>query len=231
MRRSKAMLTGFLGVVLIGALTQVSAAAVGSEKRVIHVPGVIAGVDVKAGTLRLEADASRDARDPLAYRINKDATRVTDPTDKKFLKLEDLQVGQRVAVEFDYIDGVWKETPPIAQKIIADPIPEPVYEEITGALVAIDAQAGTFTIEQRPLPGNGGSGALFSFIFEPREIIVMKAPSLQPVQLELKPGDLLQVECVGKDGKRYARFITLLSGMPEAGSTITTTTTSTTVTQ
>ena len=59
----------------------------------------------------------------------------------------------------------------------------------------------------------------------------MKDPSIQPVQLELKPGDLVKVEYVVKDGKRHAHSITLLSAAPETTSTTTTTTTSTTVTK
>ncbi len=231
MWRFKAILIGVLGVLIFGALAQVSAAAVGTNARVIHVSGEISWIDVKVGKLQLAADASRDRRDPTEYRVNKDATRVTDPTDKKFIKLEDLRVGQHVAIEFDYIDGEWKEAP-IAQKIIASSIPGPVFQVVTGVLAAIDAQAGTFSIEQRPLPSEG-RGNMFYFAFEPSNIIAMRAPSRQPVQLEFNPGDLVQVEFVVIDGKNYARSITLLSvtpGAPVATGTTTTTTTSTIVT-
>lgn len=227
MWKFKAVLIGFLSVLVFSALAQVSFAAVGSNAKVVPVSGQIALVDVKLGKLQLAADASRNRRDPIEYRINKDTTRVTDPTDKKFLKLEDLRVGQYVVVEFNYVPGEWVDVP-VAQKIIASPIPEPIFQAVTGELEAIDVQAGTLVIEQRPLPSEGGTGDLYYFVFDPRTIVVMKSPSMQPVELYLNPGDLVQVEFVVKDGKRYARSITLLSAATGTTST-TTTTTSTTV--
>ena len=152
---------------------------------------------------------------------------MTDPSDKKFLVIKDLRAGQHVTIELIDSSG---ET--MARKIIAEPIPEPVFQEATGELEAIDVQAGTIVIDEKPLPGEGGKGNLSYFVFEPKDIVVMKSPSTQPVQLELKPGDLVKVEFVVKDGKRYARSITLLLAAPETTSTTTTTTTtSTTVTQ
>ncbi len=227
MRKVKAVLIGFLGVLIFGGLVQAYAAPVGANVRVIHISGRIASIDIKLGKLQLEADASRDRRDPTEYKINKNSTRVTDPTDTKFLKLEDLQVGQYVAVEFDYTPGEWTEAP-VAQKIIANPMPEPVFQVAIGELKSIDVQAGTLVMVERPLPSEGGNGNLSYFVFEPKSIVVMKAPSWQPVELYLNPGDMVRVEYVVKDEKRYARSITLLSGTPGTTGTTTTTTTSTT---
>jgi len=229
MKRFKTVLIGFLGVLVFSALTQISAAGAGSDVRVISISGQITLVDIKLGKLQLAADASRNRRDPTEYRINQDATRVTDPTDTKFLKLEDLLVGQYVVVEFNYVPGEWVDVP-IAQKIIASPVPQPIFQVVAGELEAIDAQAGTLVIEQKLLPSTGGKGDLYYFVFDPKTIVVMQTPSMRPVALMLKPGDLVQVEFVEKDGKRYARSITLLSAVTGTTST-TTTTTSTTVTQ
>lgn len=229
MWKFKVILMGFLGVLMFSGLTQISAAATDPNTKVIPVSGVISMVDVKLGKLQLAADVSRNRKDPTEFRINKNQTFVTDPTYKLFLKLEDLRVGQYVVVEFNYVPGEWVDVP-IAQKIIASPVPQPIFQVVTGVLQSIDAQAGTLTIEQRPLPSDGGRGNLYDFVFEPRSIVVMQTPSMRPVELVLKPGDLVQVEFVEKDGKRYARSITLLSAATGTTST-TTTTTSTTVTR
>jgi len=116
-------------VAVVAALLFTSAPLRASEApRTIKVSGEISLIDVKLGKLQLERNASQDRRDPTEYRINQDATRVTDPTDKKFLKLEDLKVGQHVTVEFDYIQGEWKEAPS-AKKIIANPMSAAVPQE------------------------------------------------------------------------------------------------------
>lgn len=224
MRGFKAILIGFLGVLILCGLAQVSVAQVDSNATMRSVSGEISWIDIKLGKLQLHSDAGQDTRGMTEYRINQNETRVTDPTDKKFLVIKDLRVGQHITIKL--IDSP-EET--MARKIIADPMPEPVFQETTGELEAIDVQAGTLVIEEESLSGERGRGNLSYFVFEPKDIIVMKAPGIQPVQLELKPGDLVKVGYVVKDGKRYARSITLLSAAPEATSTTTTTTTSTTV--
>jgi len=195
------------------------------DAKVVQVSGKIAQIDVKLGKLQLELDASKDRKDPTRYNINKNDTRVVDPTDKKFLKLEDLRVDQHVKLEFNYIQGELG-IEPVAQKIIAEPMPEPIIQEASGELKVIDAQSGTFSIEEKP-----GTGNLSHFVYEPKDIIVMQSPSLEPVRLVLKPGDLVKVEFVVKSGNRYARSITLYPALPVTASTTTVTTTSTTVTQ
>ncbi|MFA5145647.1 MAG: hypothetical protein WC723_06585 [Candidatus Omnitrophota bacterium] len=224
MWRFKAIMIGVFGILFFGGLVGVHAAGVESNIKMRSVSGEISWIDVKLGLLQLKSDAGQDTRGITEYRINQDETRVTDPTDKKFLVIKDLRAGQHVTIKLIDSRG---ET--MARKIIAEPMPEPVLQEIIGELEAIDAGAGTLIVEQKPLPSEGGKGDLLYFVFEPRDIVVMKSPSTQPVRLELKPGDLLKVEFVVKDGKRHARSITLLQAAPETTSTTTTTTTSTTV--
>ena len=193
--------------------------------KVIQVSGKIAEIDVKLGKLQLEKDSPQNRKDSSKYNINKNDTRVVDPLDKEFLKLEDLRVGQHVTVEFNYIQGELG-IEPTAQKIIAEPMPEPIIQEASGELKAIDAQSGTFTIEEKP-----GTGNLSYFVYEPKDIIVMQSPSMEPVRLVLKPGDLVKVEFVVKDEKRHARSITVYPALSVPASTTTVTTTSTTTTQ
>ena len=192
--------------------------------KVIQVSGKIAEIDVKLGKLQLEKDSPQNRKDSSKYNINKNDTRVVDPLDKEFLKLEDLRVGQHVTVEFNYIQGELG-IEPTAQKIIAEPMPEPIIQEASGELKAIDAQSGTFTIEEKP-----GTGNLSYFVYEPKDIIVMQSPSMEPVRLVLKPGDLVKVEFVVKGVNRYARSVMLYPVLPVPASTTTTTTTSTTTT-
>ena len=226
MWRFKAILIVVIGVLISGGLAQVSTAQVEPNKEMYSVSGKIEWIDVKLGKLKLKSDADQDTRGITEYRINQNETRVTDPSDKKFIVIKDLQAGQHVKIE---LKNRYGET--MIRKIIAEPMPEPVFQEATGELEAIDVQAGTLVIEQKPLRGEGGKGDLSYFVFDPNYIITRKAPGMQPVQLELNPGDLVQVEFVVKDGKRHARSITFLKAAAETTSTTTTTTTSTTVTK
>jgi hypothetical protein len=216
-------------IAVVAALLVTSVPLRASDKtenvKVVQVSGEIARIDIKLGKLELKADASGDRKDPTKYNINHNDTRVVDPLDKKFLKLEDLQVGQHVKLEFNYMKGeIGME--PIAQKIIAESMPTPVFQEASGELKAIDAKSGTFTIDEKP-----GTGNLTYFVYEPKDIMVMQSPSMEPVRLVLKPGDFVKVEFVVKNEKRHARSITLYSVSPLSASTTTVTTTSTTTTQ
>jgi len=226
MRGFKAILVGVLSILFIGGLGRVYAVSEESNTKMRSVSGEIEWVDVKLGLLQLKSDAGQDTRGITEYTINQDETRVTDPADQKFLVIKDLKAGQHITIKL--IDSP-KET--MARKIIAEPMPEPVLQETTGELEAIDVQAGTLVIYQEPLSNEGPKGSLSYFVFEPKEIVVMKGPSMQPVRLMLKPGDLVKVEFVVKDGKRQARSIMLLKAAPDSTSTTTITTTSTTVTK
>jgi hypothetical protein len=217
---SKVFIAVVAAILVTGAPLRASDKA--ENVKVVQVSGEITQIDISLGNLQLELDASRNSKDPIRYRINKHDTRVVDPLDKKFLKLEDLQVGQHVTVEFNYVQGELGMEP-IARKIIAEPMPTPVFQVVTGEIKAIDAQSGTFTIEEKP-----GTGNLSYFVYEPKDIIVMQSPSMESVRLVLKPGDLVKVEYVVKDEKRHARSITLYTVLPAPAGTTTTTTTTTT---
>lgn len=226
MWRFKVILMGFLGVLFLGGLTQVSAVGVTADTKMRSVSGEISWIDVKLGALQIKADANQDTRGLTEYTTNQDETRVTDPTDTKFLVIKDLRVGQHVTIELIDAPG---ET--MARKIIAQPLPEPMYREAVGVLKSIDVGAGTLVIEQELLPSQGGKGNLSYFVFQPKDIVVMEKLNTQPVQLVLNPGDLVKIEFLVKDDKQYARSITLLQAVMENKSTTTTTITKTTVTE
>ena len=114
MWKFKAILIGFLGILIFGGLAQISAAQEDANTRMHRVSGEISWIDVKLGRLQLKSDAGQDV---TKYRINQHETRVTDPTDKMFLKLEDLQVGQHVTLELIARRG---ET--MVRNIIANPM-------------------------------------------------------------------------------------------------------------
>lgn len=219
----KVIMIGFLGMLMIGGSAQVYAAKEDSNTRLRRVSGEISWINVKSGSLQLKSDAGQDTRGITEYRINLQETRVTDPSDKKFLVIKDLRAGQHVILEL--IDAR-DET--MIRKIIAYPMPAPILREAVGQLEAIDAQAGTLIISQKPLSGGIVSGNLYFFVFEPKNVVVMRAPSMQPVELVVKPGDTIKVEYVIRDGMRHVSSITLLQAAPETSSTTTTTTTTTT---
>lgn len=191
------------------------------QAHVSQVSGEITWVDVNLGKLQLKNDASPNTGEILEYRITKDETRVTNPSDKKFLTIEDLQAGQHVTV--DVIDG---QEDKIVQKITTEPVPVSDFQIALGQLQVIDLAAGTLVLEERPMIGEEGTRHLSYFVFEPKDIVVMQSPSIQPVQLVLSPGDVLKVEYVVVNGKRHLRSITRYS--PRVTSTTTTTTITTT---
>jgi hypothetical protein len=226
MRKFNLVLMGFLGILFFGGLAEAYAAPMEAAAKMRSVSGEIEKIDVKLGLLQLKGDAGQDTRGITEYKINQNGTRVTDSTDTKFIVIKDLRVGQHVTIQL--IDGPEEL---MVRKIIAEPMPELVLQEITGKIEFIDAQAGNLVINEEPLPGEKGEGRQYYLIFEPNDIVFMKNPSLRPVRLELSPGDLVKVEFIIKDGKRYARSITLLPAATEITSTTTTTITSTTVTE
>ena len=216
---SKVVLIGLLGFLIFGELAQVSAAQIDSNTKMRRVSGEISWINVKLGRLQLDSDVGQDTRGITEYRINQQETRVTDPTDTKFLVIKDLRPGQHVTLEL--ID---ERDETMVRKIIAYPIPEPIVREAIGQLEDIDAQAGTLIISQKPLASGIGIGNLYFFVFNPKNVVVMRAPSMQPVELVVKPGDMIKVEFVVRDGTRHIRSITLLEAAPKTTSTTTTTT-------
>ena len=133
-------------IAVVAALLVTSVPLRASDKagnvKVVQVSGEIEQIDVALGKLQLELDASSDRKDPTRYNINKNDTRVVDPSDKKFLKLEDLQVGQHVKLEFNYMEGELGMEP-IAQKIIAEPMPTPT--PVTASTTTVTTTSTTTT--------------------------------------------------------------------------------------
>ena len=78
----------------------VRAAEVGD---VSHESGEITWIDTKLGQLQLKSDTRPNTGEISEYRITEHETRVTNPSDKKFLSIEDLQPGQHVTI--DVING------------------------------------------------------------------------------------------------------------------------------
>jgi hypothetical protein len=124
MWKIKVIVVGVIGVLFFGGLAQVFAASVESNTKMRSVSGKISKIDVRLGLLKLDADAGQNTRGISEYRINQDETRVTDPSDKKFLVIKDLKVGQHVTVKL--IDQ-YQEI--MIRKIIAEPMPEPVLSK------------------------------------------------------------------------------------------------------
>ena len=226
MWRHKSFWIWILGVLLFGGLAQASE----PMPAVKYVSGEIAWVDVKLGKLQLREEGLRGNRATTEYRINQQATNVTDASDKHFLTVEDLRSGQQVAIEFESVNSRGEK---MARKITVESVLEPAFQEAVGTLEAIDANAGTLVLNENSATREGGNGNLAYFTFEPRDIVVMQNPSRQPVRLELKPGDPVKVEFSVKNGKQRAHSITLYSALPELmdKTTTTTTTTNTTTTQ
>lgn len=186
-----------------------------------RVSGEIGWIDVQLGKLELNKETPTGTK-TTAYSITENETRVTDPADEKFLNVGDLRAGQYVTIEV--ADG---QEDKIVPKIIVEPMPASEYQLAFGELKAIDVAAGTFTVEERVRIGQEEKSRLSYFVFDPQTIVVMHSPSKQPVELLLKPGDVVKVEFVARDGKQQARYLTLYSPV----TTMTTTTTTTTTTQ
>ncbi len=227
MWKFKAIVVGLLSVLILGGSVQIYAAQkVDSNTKIRRVSGNIAWIDVKLGRLQLNSDAGQDTRGITEYRINLQKTLVHDPTDTTFLVIKDLRAGQHVILELiDSPSGSAEEI--MIRTIIAYPIPEPVLQEATGELEAIDLQVGTIIISQKSLTSEEEKRNFIYFVFEPKDIVVMKAPGMDPVQLDLRPGDIVKIEFVVSEGQRHARSITLIQAAPETTSTTTTTTTTT----
>ncbi len=195
-----------------------------AENRDTHrVSGEIGWVDVQSGKLELNQDVPKGTQ-TTAYRISQNDTRVTDPKDEKFLNVADLRAGQNVTIEV--LDGQGDSVVP---KIIVEPLPVSEFQQAFGELKAIDTQAGTLVVEERVRMGQDEIRRTSDFIFDPQTIVVMKSPSSQPVELVLKPGDVVKVDYVMVEGNKQARDITLYA--PTTMGTTTTTTTTTTMSQ
>ncbi len=183
-----------------------------------HVSGEITWIDLKLGQLQLERDQTPSTGEITEYRISEHETRVTNPTDEKFLSVVDLQPGQHVIV--DVVEGKEAE---VVSKITADPRPESEFQQAFGEVESIDGAAGTLVVAVKHAMGTQQENTMAYFVFEPSTIVVMQSPNKQSVTLILKQGDVVKVDYVLLNGKKQARYIT--SYAPRVSSTTTTTTT------
>jgi hypothetical protein len=176
-------------------------------------------VDVKLGQLQIKLSQAPGMGETKDYRITRYETRVKDPSDKKFLTIDDLRPGENVTL--DVIDG---QEDKIIKKIVAESLEASDFQEASGQLQAIDGQAGTLTLQEKMRNGVEEQSNLSYFIFDPNNIVVFQSPSIQPVTLVLKPGDQVKIQFVPKDGKQQVYSITLYSPQHSTTTTVTTTT-------
>jgi hypothetical protein len=109
-----------------------------------HLSGEIAWIDVKLGKLQLRNVTPQEMGGKTEYRINQNETRVTDPLDKKFLTVEDLQVNQYVT-----LDVVAGEEDKVVLKIVAEPLaPADVQKvEAPGKVKSVTTNTTTTTTQ------------------------------------------------------------------------------------
>ena len=188
---------------------------------VSQVSGRIMWVDVKLGKIQIKLNGAPGAGETKDYRITRYETRVKDPSDKKFLTIDDLRPGENVTL--DVVDDQENQ---IIKKVVAESLEASDFQVASGQIQAIDGQAGTLTLQEKKRNGVEEEGTLSYFLFDPNNVVVFQDPSIQPVALVLKPGDSVQVQFVLRDGKQQVYSITLYS--PEhTTTTVVTTTTST----
>jgi hypothetical protein len=184
-----------------------------------NVAGEIGWIDIQAGKLELNKETPAGMR-TTAYRITENETRVTDPADEKFLNVGDLRAGQYVTVEA--VDG---QEDRVVSKITVEPMADSKFQQAFGELKSIDNASGTFILEEKIRMGQEESYRLSNFVYDTKDVVVMRSPNKQPVELMLNPGDVVRVEFVDLDGMKKARYITLYS--PTVTKTTTTVTTTT----
>ncbi len=225
MSGQKLVVVGLLGAcwLCVGFIPGV-VSATESAVPVRQAAGEIVWLDTQLGKLQLYADRSQGARTTAEYRITEHETHVTDRSDKQFLAIADLRAGQHITIESK--DSGEER---IATKITVESTSAPLFQQAEGVIESIDVNPGAFTLKETATPG--AAGIVSPFVFDPKDIVVMESPSLQPVRLEVKPGDFVKVEYVVNDGKRSARSMMRYAAMPVPTTTITTTTSTTTTTQ
>jgi len=220
----KSLVAGVLGVWLCSGVVPGAVSAAEPAAPMHQATGEIVWLDIQLGKLQLYADHSRGTRATAEYRITQQDTRVTDRSDKQFLAITDLRAGQQITIE-SRASGEER----IATKITVEPTAAPLFQQAEGRIESIDVNPGTFTLKETASPG--AVGMVSVFVFDPKDIVVMESPSLQPVRLEVKPGDFVKVDYVVNDGRRYARSMMRYSAVPAPTTTTTTTTSSTTTSQ
>lgn len=216
-------MAGVLGIWLCGAVVPVSVlAATPAVPGVQKADGEIVWLDLQLGRLRLAEDRTRGPQATVEYRITEHETQVTDRADKQFLSIADLRAGQEI-----YLESRVSGAEQLATKITVEPMSAPLFQQAEGTIKSANANQGTFVLLENASPTSMALESSFSFDAE--DIVAMESPSLQPVRLEIRPGDLVKVDYVVNSGQRIARSMMRYSAWP-APTTTTTTTTSTTTT-
>ena len=184
-----------------------------------QVPGRVMWVDVKLGQMQIKLNQSPGIGDKREYRITRYETRVKDPSDKKFLTIDDLRAGENVT-----LDVIYGQEDKIIAKIVAESLEASDFQAASGQLQAIDGQAGMLTLQENMKNGVEEKSNTSYFYFDANSIVVLQSPSIQPVALVLKPGDQVKIQFVLKDGKQEAYSITLFPPLHTSTTTVTTTT-------
>ncbi len=222
---AKALVAGMLGVWLCSLAIPSAVSATEMIAPVHQAVGEIVWLDTQLGQLQLNTETSTGTRATTQYKITQQDTRVTDHLDKQFLTITDLRAGQYIKIESN--DSGQGQ---LATKISVEPTSAPLFEEAEGTIESVDTgNLGTFTLKETTSTQAAGTVSLF--VFDPNTIVVMESPSLQPVRMEVRPGDFVRVAYVVIDGKRYARSMMRYSAVPAPRNITTTTTTSTTTTR
>ncbi len=133
-----------------GGISEEPARVPQQMKNAHRVSGRIESVDIKNGTLSLSDEKPDwEAKKGTGFIINENDTTVTDYRDKKFLKLEDLRVGQGVSVEFARVNGR-----PIARLITvnypAEAPPAVIGTVFIGEIILVDVQLRELTLRDTP---------------------------------------------------------------------------------
>jgi hypothetical protein len=177
-------------------------------------------VDVKLGKIQIKLNGAPGTGETKDYRITRYETRVKDPSDKKFLTIDDLRPGENVTL--DVVDDQENQ---IIKKIVAESLEASDFQVASGQIQAIDGQAGTLTLQEKKRNGVEEESALSYFLFDPNNVVVFQDPNIQPVALVLKSGDLVQIQFVIRgDGKQQVYSITLYSPQHTTTTVVTTTT-------
>jgi len=211
----------FFAIIAMILFAGISAHASVGIPTVSQVSGRIMWVDVKLGKMEIKLNGAPGMGETKEYRITRYETRVKDPSDKKFLTIDDLRPGENVTL--DVIDGQENK---IIEKIVAESLVASDFQEASGQIQAIDGQAGTLTLQEKMRNGVEEESNLSYFLFDPNTIVVLQSPSIQPVALVLKPGDQVMIQFVLRDGKQQVYSITLYSPQHTTTTTVTTTTSS-----
>ena len=168
--------------------------------------GEVAAVDLALGRLTLREIADGRSAETQDYALSARDTAVTDPLDKQFLKLEGLQPGYRVRVDYAVVDGQR-----LAKKITVDSVND--LRWAVGTVSAMDARRNTLWISQERPAGSVGSSVITQYETD-SGTQVMDLAERRFISLgEIQPGDLVQVEFTLKNGKRVARLISNLEQM------------------